>query len=173
MNVAARVALGAMSAWAVMHVLGGAILVVSSGEEGVRELGSSVAPLGADPGPVVGGLVGFHGWNVAAGSLAVLVLAARAWGTRWPRGVASVLLIMAVLDAGLVIFLLAPGYLRWSDGVWGLLLLGVAVVSTALALNSRSGPVPDRNRRPPRRADRGTSASRACDGVADSPSRPQ
>ncbi len=107
--------------------------------EGLASLGSVVtvtaagAPTG-DGARVTAAVVGFHGLDVAAAGVAVLVLAVLA--ARGGRGavgaVGAALVVAAVLDVGLAVFLLLPGLMSAAEGAWGIGLLGVAVVATAL-----------------------------------------
>ena len=94
------------------------------------------APTG-DAARVTAALVGFHGLDVAAAGAAVLVLAVL--GARGRRGaVGAALVVAAVLDVGLAVFLLLPGLMSLSEGLWGIGLLAVAVGAAARARSSGS-----------------------------------
>lgn len=129
----------ALGLWGAIHVLGGLSLVIEANHDGggaaLESLAGSAAPedLPTDPGPVVEGVLAFHGADIAAAGLAVLWVAVITARRRWPIGVGPALLLVAVLDLGLVAFLVAPGHTPWSDGVWGPLLLGGALASALLA----------------------------------------
>jgi hypothetical protein len=106
-------------------------------------LGSaSSAAIPTDPGDIVGALVGFHGMNVAFAGLAVLGLAVWSW-RRWPAGIPTALAIAAVADLGLVVYLLKPGHMAIADGTPGPVLLGVALIASAIARHSNApeGPI--------------------------------
>ncbi len=147
-----RATLVALGAWGAMHVLGGLSLVVQATTDGSRaaleSLAGSAPPedVPLDPGPVVEGVLAFHGADIAAAGLAVLWIATVTARRRWPTGVGPALLLVTVLDLGLVAFLVAPGHTPSSDGIWGPLLLVVALGSAVLAgwrpgsISSRGGP---------------------------------
>lgn len=130
-----RMAIGALGVWGLVHIVGGAALI-AAGFEGATSaltmLGTGLTP---PPGPIDGttataveGLVQFHGLNVLLGGIAVTVLAWRA-RTSWTKSVAPALLVVAALDLGLVVFLLAPGVMAIGDGLPGPVLLVVALAA--------------------------------------------
>jgi len=131
--------LGAAGAWGILHVVGGLALaaqaVGDSGAAALRAL-ASAAPADQIPsrtGAVTEAVLAFHGANIAAAGVAVLLISARTARRDWPTGVGMAMVIMAVLDAGLLAFLLVPGHMRMGDGIWGPLLLMVAAVSARQA----------------------------------------
>ncbi len=128
---ARRVSVGLLFAWGLLHVVGGAALVFDSlngsGRDALVSLGSAAAEsdIPAEPGPVVNGAIGFHAANILSAGIAVSALALLA-ARRWPMGMSTALGISLVLDAWLIVFLLAPGRMAPGDGVWGPLLLVLA-----------------------------------------------
>ena len=50
-----------------------------------------------------------------------------------PKGVPTSLVIAGVADLGLIVYLVIPGLMRFSEGVWGPLLLVIAATSAAMA----------------------------------------
>ena len=140
---AARIAaLGALIAWGALHVVGGfaeiATVASDGGRAGLELLGSAAGPseIPGEPGAVGEALIGFHGFLIGAAGLAVLLLAVTVSRTAWPRGFSTSLAIVVVADLGLFVFLLGPGLMRVSDGIWGPLLLVVAL-ATALGAGWR------------------------------------
>jgi hypothetical protein len=83
----------------------------------------------ADPGDVVRAVIAFHSFNILMGGAAVEAIAVTVVRSRWPVGVSSSLGIVAVLDAGLIFFLLAPGYMKLAEGAWGPVLFVISVVA--------------------------------------------
>ena len=141
---AAAVSLGL---WGLLHLVGGTSLITMGANAGLDTLGPN-APTPAPPGSgeAAEALLHFHGLNVAAAGLAVLVLAFgwyrshRAWQAHVSLGVA------VVLDTGLLLFLVAPGLLPASQGLLGPGLLAVAAASYLTHLASRpADPRPGRN----------------------------
>ena len=130
-----RIAIGALVAWGVLHVVGGGALVATAYTNGARaalELlgtGARAGAFAAEPAPVAQGVLGFHGFNLLVAGAAVLALAVRAARRDWPRGVTTSFALILAADAGLVLFMLAPGYMSLTDGIWGPLLLVPALMA--------------------------------------------
>lgn len=128
----------ALLLWGLLHVVGGTILMITAAADplaALQSLGSAApaADLPLDPGPVTGAVIGFHGLNILWAGLAVTVLSVR-WSWRsYPKGVPTSLLIAGAADIGLIGYLLIPGFMRLSEGVWGPLLLAIAASGAALA----------------------------------------
>ena len=130
-----------LALWGLLHLVGGASLVAMGASEGLNTLGpnaSTSAP--RDGGEAAEALLHFHGLNIAAAGLAVLLLAFawhrshRAWQATVGLGVAL------VLDSGLLLFLVIPGLLPASQGLLGPGLLVVAAACHLAHLASRPAP---------------------------------
>ncbi|MGE0228358.1 MAG: hypothetical protein AB7I38_04770 [Dehalococcoidia bacterium] len=130
-----RVALGSLLAWGAMHVGGGAVLIATAQSEGGRAglelLGSraGATDFPSDAGPVTEAVLAFHGLNLLLAGAAVVVLTLFLARVAWPRGVSTAFGLIAAADLGLIVFLLAPGYMSPLDGVWGPLLFAVALLA--------------------------------------------
>ncbi|MBD8868429.1 hypothetical protein [Nocardioides donggukensis] len=131
-----------LAGWGLLHLVGGASLLAAGGTEGLDTLAPGAATPAPDPaGEAAAAVVHFHGFNIAAAGLLVLALAL-AWrrtGRSWQAAVAVG--VAAVLDLGLVAFLLAPGLMPLSEGLWGIALLAVGLVGYAVHRGVRR-PVP-------------------------------
>ena len=131
---ARRIAIGGLAAWGLLHIVGGGVLAgttYTDGASAALELlgtGARAGGVAADPGPVAQGVLGFHGFNLLVAGAAVVVLAALAARGGWPRGVTTSFGLILAADAGLILFLLAPGYMSLADGIWGPLLLVPALM---------------------------------------------
>ena len=119
------------AAWGLLHVVGGALIMLYALTDGPRaaleDLGSATPDgnIPAEPGSVVEGVIAFHGLNIVWFGLAVLVLL---W--RRDRGsLRDALFVMAAADIGLLLFLVGPGYMRLGDGIWGPALLLIAAAA--------------------------------------------
>lgn len=134
----ARLTTVALLLWGLLHVAGGAILMVTAVDDPLAALQSlgSAAPASdfpADPGPVTQAVIGFHGLNLLWAGLAVTALSV-AWSwRRYPRGVPTSLLIAGAADFGLIVYLLIPGLMKFTEGLWGPLLLAIAAAGASLA----------------------------------------
>ena len=127
--------------WGLLHVAGGVVLMFGAASdplEGLRSLGSGAAPdaFPLDPGPVTAALIGFHGLNIAFSGVAVTALAVWAWRS-YPKGVPTALIIATAADVGLAVYLLGSGHMRFTDGLWGPVLLAAAAGAAALARQGR------------------------------------
>lgn len=128
-GVAHGVAVGSLVLWGLIHLAGGAVMVVASTTTPMDALATfatvPTVPFTGALASAITHLVGFHGFNIAAAGIATMVLA---WRTR--RGAAPGLLaplvIASIADLGLVVFFLAPGVMPWVDGAPGLVLLAIA-----------------------------------------------
>lgn len=128
-RVASRTTTGGLLAWGLLHVVGGVAMIAAASagaQEAIESFATGLATtdVSGPAGDAIAGVVGFHGFNIAAAGAAVTGLAwrgrhhaARAW---LPLTVAT------IADIGLVAFLLAPGTMRWIDGSPGLVLLAIA-----------------------------------------------
>lgn len=128
----------ALLLWGLLHVVGGASLMVAAASDppaALRSLGSAAmaGDLPADPGRVTQAVIGFHGLNLLWAGLAVTILSLVWTWRRYPRGVPTSLFIAAAADIGLIVYLLIPGLMNVYEGVWGPLLLAIAVAGAAVA----------------------------------------
>lgn len=131
-------AAASLGLWGLLHLVGGTSLITMGASAGLDTLGPNApTPAPRDSGEAAEALLHFHGLNIAAAGLAVLVLAIawyrsqRAWQANVSLGVA------VVLDTGLLLFLVAPGLLPASQGLLGPGLLAVAAACYLTHLASR------------------------------------
>lgn len=121
---------GSLAVWGVVHVVGGASLLLAGARDGLLTLGASVADsVPTSPGAATAALLQFHSLNVLLGGVAVLGLLL-AWRRRrrdWHLGVA--LAVAVALDVGLIAFMLVPGVMPLSQGFIGPALVLVALVA--------------------------------------------
>lgn len=126
--------------WGLLHLVGGGVLMAQAASDpaaGLQSLGSAGA-IPPQPDAITAALIGFHGLNLAFAGAAVTGLSI--WTLRsWPRGVTTSLIIATAADIGLIAYLLGPGHMKLTDGLWGPLLLGLAVLAGII---SRRTPAP-------------------------------
>ncbi|NNF03184.1 MAG: hypothetical protein HKN17_01855, partial [Rhodothermales bacterium] len=114
--------------WGVVHVLGGAMMLIAHAEGGASQVldmvgtGPSAGMVADSFAPVVDSVVGFHAFNLLWIGVAVTVLS-----TLWFRTGRRVhfwmtLMLVTAADAGLVAFMLVPGTIAGSDAAIGLAL---------------------------------------------------
>lgn len=134
-DIARRTAVGSMVLWGLLHVVGGVFLVASAqgtGSDAIAAYATALPPvdLTDTASQAVTALVGFHGFNIAAAGVAVTTLAwlrRRDMRSRWR----TPLVVAAVADIGLVVFLLIPGVMSAADGAPGIALLLIALAATS------------------------------------------
>ncbi|MDP2470682.1 MAG: hypothetical protein Q8W46_07445 [Candidatus Palauibacterales bacterium] len=123
--------------WGIIHVLGGAAMLAtlrSAGGAGVLRMIATADP-GSAPDSVpeiVTAVAGFHSWNLLwIGALVAGVALTLNWRNR-RSGFWINLTLAGAADAGLVAFMLAPGLMRLSDGLIGIVLFGLAFMFSGL-----------------------------------------
>jgi hypothetical protein len=129
--------------WGVAHLIGGVYQVLtlrSGGGEALTDLIASGLPLapGATtiPGPAAA-FMGMGAANIAVMGALVTAVALLNWRNS-STGYWVNLLLVASVDLNLVAFLLAPGFMAWTDGIVGLaLFVPAAILSTHARLRSR------------------------------------
>ncbi len=130
-------AIGALVLWGLLHLVGGIAEVATverdGGQAALELLGSSaeIGDRASDPGAVAESVIAFHGFLIACAGIAVTALTVASARGRRPSTVLGPLAIVAVADAGLLAFLVLPGYTPLSEAFWGPLLLLVALVGAA------------------------------------------
>jgi hypothetical protein len=130
--------------WGLVHIVGGFAMLAalrSSGGEAVFRMLAT-----ADPGAVpeslpdiVSSVVGFHSWNLLwLGALVTAVAVTLNWKNS-RAGFWVNLTLAGAADAGLVAFMLAPGYMGLSDGMIGIVLFALAAGFSALGRVAGTG----------------------------------
>ncbi len=124
--------------WGVLHVVTGASLLVTGYSSGaadqMRAYGSAAAGTIPETLPVlVASIGGFHAWNLLwIGALVTIVAIVFNWRNRkegvWLNGI-----LAGAASIGLIAFLLAPGYMPWTEGAAGIALFVPALLLTVYA----------------------------------------
>lgn len=126
--------------WGLLHIVGAGLLLQQLSSEGVvgvlASLGSAVpaAELPDVSGGVVGAVLAFHSWNLLWIGLLVVVVGLRLNWTNRPIGYWLNAVVVGAADIGLIVTLLVPGYMTWSDGWPGPVLWFLAVVFSTIGL---------------------------------------
>lgn len=126
--------------WGILHIVGGAALLQQLSAEGVTgvlaTLGSAVtiAELPVITGGVTAAVLAFFAFNWVWIGLLVLVVGVKLNWHNSRLGYWLNLYVAAAADLGLIIFLLAPGYMALADGWPGPLLWLLAAVFSAIGL---------------------------------------
>lgn len=135
--------------WGVIHVLGGGMIVAAalSGPpaKALAMMGTSVnqTELATVPGGIVNAVIQFHGFNILwMGIVSIAVAIFLNWRNSrigfWVN-----LAVIGFADLGLILFLIVPGYMSWSDGLIGPVLFVAGGIFTFLGLRSSSKKLPN------------------------------
>lgn len=143
----ARAAAVLYALWGVAHIVGGVYQVLTlrrGGGEALTALIASALPVvpaaTAIPGPAAA-FMGMGAANIAVIGALVTAVALLNWRNSG-TGYWVNLLLVASVDLNLFAFLLAPGFMAWTDGIVGLaLFVPAAILSTHARLSSRSRTV--------------------------------
>ena len=137
MNLQARTGAVLFILWGILHVAGGAaiLIAVSSGPEAgyaVYQQSTGTSP------PLAGAILGDLAFSVAwIGALVAAIGATLNWRNS-PPGLALNTALAGLTDLGLVIFLAVPGFVTWPEAAIGLALFAAAALFGGLACRTVS-----------------------------------
>lgn len=148
-NLAARTGAVFYALWGLLHVMGGAVqLTTLNGEGGaaLTRMISSARPLTPEEAAVPSAAAAFMGmgaFNILWIGLLVTIIAVTMNWRNSRLGHWLNLGIVGATDLGLLVALLLPGTMAWSDGGLGLSLYAVALVASSLGRLRNAGlPAP-------------------------------
>jgi hypothetical protein len=132
-----RVGAGLYVLWGLVHVVGGAAILATLQADGgaaTLRMYATTAPGTVPDGVpgVAGAVAGFHAWNLLWIGALVMVIAVRYNWRNQAAGVWLNLTLAGAADAGLIAFLLLPGYMGLADAWPGLGLFVPAALLTAV-----------------------------------------
>jgi hypothetical protein len=130
-----RVVIGTLIVWGVMHVVGGFSVVATSGQAAFEAVATAASPadLPANPSPVVEDILNFLMFLIGMAGVAVTVAAVTTLRARWPVGIVPVMLVIGLSDLALIMYMLIPGHMSPTDGIWGPLLFVIALLGYGAA----------------------------------------
>ncbi len=129
--------------WGLAHLVGGAYQVLTLTDGGGSALTAMISSgLAVDPSLTVpaasSAFMGMGAANIAVVGFIVTCIAVLNWRNS-REGYWMNLLLVGGVDLNLVVFLLTPGVMSWSDGLVGLVLfVPAAVLSTAARVGARA-----------------------------------
>ena len=125
--------------WGLLHVFGAAVLIQQARQGAslaLSTIGSATAA--ADIPPIGSGLtasvLAYYAWNLLWVGLLVIVIAVKFNWQNNPLGFWLNSVIVSAVDLGLIVLLIAPGYMAVSDGMLGILLWLPALLFSAIGL---------------------------------------
>ena len=138
-----KIGAGLYALWGVVHVLGGITILIQwlqGGGSAVLEAmgGSGTVPVVVPD--VMDGVAGYHFFNIMWIGLVVSVVAATMNWKNSRVGAWINLALVGFADAGLVMFMLVPGYISWGEGMIGIGLFIPAAVLTVIGTRNASVP---------------------------------
>ena len=140
-NKSRLIATGLYAAWGLIHIAGGAAMLLSSGKglAAVNEMMTGTAlDAGTEPS-LINGIVSFHSFNILVLGLIVLGVALMLNRKNSRTGYIVNLLAAGLADIGLILFLILPGYLSFADGAPGIVLFALAAVFSTIAIQRQPG----------------------------------
>lgn len=118
--------------WGLLHVVGGGAILLSLSES--PEAGFSFyRGAGDTQSPLAGAVLGYLAYGFAMSGLAVSTIAVMASRLNSAAGLAANSLLVVAVEVGLILFLLLPGHLGFTDALPGLILATVGIVFGGLA----------------------------------------
>lgn len=125
--------------WGLVHVVGGAVMLIALGGGPEAYLGTLTSVERASASLVAAGspaaaVFGFHAWNILWIGAVVAVVAVTLNRKASPIGFWINLALVSGADLGLLIFLILPGVMTWASGAPGLILWIPAAATGFLAL---------------------------------------
>ncbi len=117
--------------WGLLHIVGG-LAILATLQTSAAAGFSLFAATQADYPPLAAAILGFHAFNIFWIGLLVTVIAVRLNWNNDRLGAYLNFALAGCADLGLVVFLLAPGFVTWWEASQGLGLFLVALVFTAL-----------------------------------------
>lgn len=144
-NLFARSGAACYALWGLVHVAGAGMQLATLNSGGGGALGAMVStarPYDPQVSPIplaAGALMGMGSFNLLWIGLLVAWIAVRMNWRNSPTGYWLNLGIVGATDLGLLLFLLLPGTMAWSDGSIGIVLfLAAAVLSTIGIVGDRT-----------------------------------
>lgn len=122
------IAFSALGLWGLVHVIGGATVLIADTSDGLETLGpNATSSVPISPGDATEALPRFHSLNILVGGFAVLALTGAWWRIRHRWQLDAAALVAAALDVGLIAFFVIPDVLPASQGLIGPVLVVIAL----------------------------------------------
>lgn len=121
--------------WGLLHMAGGGYILATVLRSGA---GAGYAIYGHDgtalPG-ATGGVLAYFAWFLVLSGVAALAIAVRMNRSNSHLGLALNTVLLAAVELGLVLFLIVPGYLSFTDALPGFVLFALAALFGGIACN--------------------------------------
>lgn len=130
--------------WGLLHIVGAASLLfmAQNGAAGPLAAIGSATPAANIPQLGLGltsSILAYYAWNLLwVGFFVVIVAMIMNWKNS-PTGYWLNLAVVSAVDIGLILLLLIPGYMAWSDGLMGIVLWIPAVFFSTIGLLDSRG----------------------------------
>jgi len=125
--------------WGLLHVFGAAVLIQQAAADASLALSTIGSATPAAEIPQIGdglaaSVLTYYAWNLLWIGLLVIVIAVKFNWQNSPLGFWLNLVLVSAVDLGLIILLVAPGYMALSDGMAGVLLWLPALLFSTIGL---------------------------------------
>lgn len=138
MKTMARIGAALFVAWGLIHILGGATILAAaadSAEAGFAAYRNS----GGSYNELSGAVLGYFAYLlIVAGIIVAFVGVTRNWKND-QGGLAFNTVFIGLIEAGLIWFMVLPGYVGWGEASVGLVPFVVATVVSGIACQSAHG----------------------------------
>ena len=124
--------------WGLLHIVGGGALLLQAINEGatpvLATIGSNVPAIEIPTiaSDLTAAVLAYYAWNVLWIGVLVTVIGARLNWQNNRLGYWLNLTIVSIVDGGLLIMLVFPGYMTWADGMVGVVLWIPALVFSTI-----------------------------------------
>jgi hypothetical protein len=131
----ARIASVSFVLWGLLHVVGGVLILVAaksdpaSGYAYYQQHSGTFAPL-------AGAILSYFSYLIACAGVAAAVIAIKMNWHNSQLGLAINTIVIGVIEVGLVIFLVLPGFTPFAEASPGLLFFVVGIVAGGMACRS-------------------------------------
>ena len=132
--------------WGLLHIVGAAVLLLQANNTGATTVFATIGsatPATALPqlsNNLVDAVLGYYAWNLLWLGCFVLVVAVCSNWRNSPTGFWLNLVVVSAVDLGLVVLLVAPGYMALADGMLGVALWLPAVLFSTIGQVAQRTP---------------------------------
>ncbi|HSD68589.1 MAG TPA: hypothetical protein VLB07_03500 [Woeseiaceae bacterium] len=141
MNTLNKVGAISFILWGLLHVVGGAAILAALADGPAQGYAVYLQHAGSYTA-LSGAILGYFAYLILVTGVAATVIGGWLNWRNSQAGLAVNTIMIGVVDAGLVYFLVLPGFVSWGDAAIGLVLYTVAIVTGGLACNAGHRALP-------------------------------
>jgi len=138
MSTLAKAGASLFVAWGALHVLGGGMILAGLAD-GPASGYAAYQKSDADFPPLAGAILGYFSYLLVCISIAVIAIGIKFNWKNDKSGLALNTGIVVLIEAGLIVFLLLPGFVSGAEAGIGLSLAVLAIVFSGIACSKEHG----------------------------------